>query len=145
MARGFYGRVGITDTLTSNLDLLPDLILEAAKNAVLAGGEIVRQRAWELANVSKGDVGHAKDGRHMRDCIEVNLVDKPGLVANARIEIDPDNVPYAVHQEFGPNGKPFIRPAIDETRGEVHEAMREVLAESAATGFKTQVRFRGVA
>lgn len=147
MARGFYGRTGIVikDTLTPYLEELPALVLESANNAALAGGEIIRQHAHDNANVSSGERGHARDGRHMRDCIDVTLVDKPGLAANVRISIDPENVPYAVHQEFGPNGNRFMSRAIDESRDEVHAAMQESLAADAVTGFKTQVRFRGVA
>ena len=144
MAKGFYGRVAVVDTLSEGLDQVSANAFYAAQDAVLAGGEIIKNRAHDLANVSPKEIGHARDGRHMRDCIEVALVDKPGTLVSARIFIDSDNVPYAVHQEFGPNGKPFMRPAIDETREEVRSKMRELLAGELIGG-KVQVRFRGIA
>ena len=47
-------------------------------------------------------------------------------------------------QEFGPHGKPFLRPAVDETRQEVHDTMERVFAEQLrlTLGVKTAVRFR---
>ena len=145
MSRSFYGRTGIDfrDTLSGGLSNLHPLIIEASRVAVAEGAEIVRQRAHDLANVSPRFIGHANDGRHMRDCIDITVLDQPNGVS-ARIGIDLSNVPYAVHQEFGPNGKPFLRPAIDESRNEVHQVMGQSLRDNMAGGFNlgTLVRFR---
>ncbi len=145
MSRSFYGRTGVDfrDTLSEGLSNLSPLIVEAARVAVVDGAEIIRNRAHDLANVSPREIGHAYDGRHMRDTIEIAVMDSPNGVS-ARIFIDLGNVPYAVHQEFGPNGKPFMRPAIDETREEVHQVMAQSIRDNMAGGFNlgTQVRFR---
>ncbi|SRR5229473_2671606 len=145
MSRSFYGRTGVDfrDTLSDGLSSLSPLIIEASRVAVVDGAEIIRNHAHDLANVSPREIGHAYDGRHMRDTIEIAVIDQPNGVS-ARIFIDLGNVPYAVHQEFGPNGKPFMRPAIDETREEVHQVMAQSIRDNMAGGFNlgTQVRFR---
>lgn len=147
--RSFYAKVGISikeDPVEENLVKLAAVVPQATQEAVLAGGEIIRSRAYGLANVSAGYTGHARDGSHMRDNIGVTVVlDEHG--ATARIGIPLDNVPYAPHQEFGPNGKPFLRPAVDESRVEVHRVMKEVFAQATSQEMKvsTSVRFRRIA
>ena len=147
MARGFYGRAGveIKDDLTGGLESLKGLVRDAAEDAVRGGLEIIRTAAYPKANVSPGERGNAKDGRHMRDCMDISTYrDDQG--AHGRLFIDMNNVPYAAHQEFGMNGKPFIRPAIDETREEVRQHMRRVMAEQVGD-FKvgTSVKKRNIA
>lgn len=143
MGRSFYGRTGVefNSTLDEGIRRIKDRTRPRVVKAVLAAAELVRSRAYDLANVSPGVHGHAVDGRHMRDCIEVGLIQEPGQVS-ARIGIDMSNVPYAHHQEFGPNGKPFLRPAIDESRHEAHEIMREAFDDTSAAEVSTAVRFR---
>src|ERR1041384_4049221 len=131
MPRGFYARTGIefdTSSLIKGLENVAERVVSASVDAVLNAGEIIRSRAYYLANVSPGIKGNARDGRHMRDCIEVNLFAGTSYVG-VRIEIDMTNVYYAAHQEFGARGKPFIRPALDESREEVHEMLRATLQE----------------
>ena len=145
MPRSFYGRVGVDveDSLSEGLDVLESVIRAAAAKAVLKAAEPIRQRAHDLANVSNREVGHARDGRHMRDCIDITVTETASG-ASARIGIDIGNVPYAAHQEFGPHGKPFLRPAIDEGRSEAHGAMAASLREDIgeALAARTAVRFR---
>lgn len=149
MARGFYGRTGIQikDDLSGNLEFLKSYVQEAAVAAVVRGAKIVQERAKEIAPVSPGLRGHGTDGSHMVDHIDVEIYhDPPG--ANARVGVfRTDIIPYAAHVEFGVNGRPFLRPAVDETREEVHQAMAEEFGQQLAEGFdvRTAVRFRGVA
>lgn len=142
MPSGFYGRVGIVDTITPAMEELADNLAEAAKKAVLAGAEVIAQKARQNANRSPGVAGHGTDGSHMADNIRVEEVDKPGYEANARIYVPPEIIPYAVHQEFGPTGNRFMSRAVDEGREEANEAMQASLEEDAASGFRTHVRFR---
>lgn len=142
----FYGRMGIqfTDTMSAVFDELADATLAICTEAVLEAGEIIRAAAFEKANVSKGVRGHGRDGEHMRDEIKVTVYEYESGVS-ARIGIDLSVIPYAPHQEFGPRGKPFLRPAIDENREACHEKMREVLADGLIHGARTKVRFRSYA
>jgi HK97 gp10 family phage protein len=120
--------VGVTDTLGPGLEAFAALIRQQAMYAVMEAGEHIRALAWGYANVSPGIVGNATDGSHMRDNINVT----PFLTDNgaaARIGIDLSVVPYAHHQEFGPRGKPFMRPALDESRELVREIMAARLRE----------------
>jgi HK97 gp10 family phage protein len=141
MSRSFYGRTGLEfkDDLTGKLLKLKGEIRARAREAVLAAGDMIAQRAYDKANVSPRVIGHAVDGRHMRDCIEVIIIEDPHQVS-AKIGIDISNVPYAPHQEFGSRGKPFLRPAIDESREEAHQIMRSVLIDGAEP--RSLVRFR---
>lgn len=141
MARSFYAKAGLEfrDEVTDELVKLRGVVRKQAMDAVLSYASIVIDRAWELANVSAGAVGHAVDGRHMRDCIEAVPIETPTSV-ECKIGIDLSNVPYAAHQEFGQHGKPFLRPALDETRMEGHEIMRSVLLDGAEP--RSSVRFR---
>ena len=148
MARSFYTRVGveIRDDLSGRLEMLKGPIREASKLALEAAGEVIRQRAYELANVSPGILGHGLNGAHMRDEIRVQ-VKETDQGAVGRVGIDLAVIPYAPHQEFGPNGKPFLRPATDETREEVRQIMRDIIATQVMEGFKigTSIKKRNIA
>lgn len=143
MPRGFYGKTGVefSNTLLQGTDELKARLRKRIETALLVGAEIVRERAYELANVSPGEVGNARDGRHMRDCIDIELRDD-GTSITTKIGIDMSNVPYAAHQEFGARGKPFLRPAIDESRSEIRDLMQGVLDGTVAEDASVMVRFR---
>lgn len=148
MSRSFYGKVGIeiTDDLSKGLEFLVPAIQEAALMAVEAGGEIIRESAYAKANVSPGVYGHGAHGEHMRDEIKVTAqMTEQGAVG--RVQIDMSIIPYAAHQEFGARGKPFLRPAIDETREQVRETMRNIISHQVMSGFKmsTTVKKRNIA
>lgn len=144
---GFYGRTGVdfTNTLTEGLEAFAANLRPAAIEAAGAGAEIIRQRSYENANVSSGVSGHGVNGEHMRDEIRVEIREYP-LTVSARIAIDMGIIPYAVHQEFGPHGNGFMRRAIDETRDEVHDAIKVTFVTSLGANAKvrTAVRFRAV-
>lgn len=141
----FYGRAGITlsGDLAENLKDLSSSVRAAAIAAALAGGEVIRARAYDNANVSKGESGHGINGEHMRDEIHVSMRENRDEIS-AIVGIDLAIIPYAPHQEFGPHGNAFMRRAIDETREEVHETVRSTFtAAMGANGkIKTAVRFR---
>lgn len=145
---GFYGRTGVdfTNTLTPGLESLALQVRPAAIEAATAGAEIIRQRAYENANVSAGVAGHGVGGAHMRDEIRVE-VREAEFTISARIAIDMRIIPYAAHQEFGPHGNAFMRRAIDETRDDVHAVIKSTFTASlgAKGKFKTAVRFRSIA
>lgn len=149
MARGFYGRTGVNvrDTLTSGLDELKGKVRQAAQEAALAMAAVVQARAIELCPISPGK-GHGADGSHMVEHIDVQLQDSSGSTISARVGVfRTDIINYAPHVEFGPNKRPFLRPAIDETRQEAHDVGRRVFLQSltGVVEFKTAVRFRGIA
>jgi hypothetical protein len=136
----FFTRIGVgySDTLSPGLEAFGDMIRQQCMYAVMEAGEYIRSLAWGYANVSPGVIGNATDGSHMRDNINVTpfLTDSG---AAAKIGIDLAIVPYAHHQEFGPRGKPFMRPALDESRDYIRELMaarlREVFEDGHAKVF----------
>jgi hypothetical protein len=143
MARSFSGRSGIdiTNTIGEGSKRLQAEMRKRVLLAVSAGAGLIQHHAASNANVSPHAVGHAKDGRHMRDCIDVEVKELP-MVVEAKISIDLLNVPYAVHQEFGPHGNAFMRRAVDETRPEVHGIMQSAIDGTLAEDSPTFVRFR---
>lgn len=135
----FFTRIGISydDRATQNLAFVHGAVRMSAFNAVEEVCEFIRASAWSKANVSKGERGNARDGTHMRDNIAVSVEEtKSGVVG--KIGIDLDNVPYAHHQEFGPRGKPFMRPALDEGRSFAREMLAGRMRE--ALGVQSRVR-----
>lgn len=144
---GFYGRTGIefTDTLTDGLANFASVVRPAAIQAVSAAAEAIRSKAYDYANVSPGVTGHGVGGQHMRDEIKVEVRETPTSVS-ARIAIDMSIIPYAAHQEFGERGNRFMTRAVDDTRQDAHDIMREhVRSVFGATKVKTAVRFRRIA
>lgn len=145
--RNFNARAGvdIRETISDGMDTLRYSIAAAIDAAVRAGGEVIRQRAYENANVSPGILGNGVDGSHMRDNYKVEVLHQEHG-SQAKIGIDLSIIPYAPHQEFGPHGNAPLRRAIDETRSEVHAKMRDVFRETLGPGesvrFGTAVRFR---
>lgn len=139
--RSFYGRTGIEfrDEITENLVRLSKRVREEARNAVLMAAGIVQEKAHDYANVSPGETGNAVDGTHMRDNVEIGVIETPTAI-EARIGIDLSIVPYAPHQEFGPHGNAFLRRAMDDSRDECHEIMQSVLIDGVEP--HTLVRFR---
>lgn len=133
----FYGRIG--NTIPEGIDRLKMAMRRRLRKMAEAAGAIVAERAYDLANVSPGDTGHANDGTHMRDNIAVEVIET-GTTIEARVGIDMSNVPYAHHQEFGSRGKPFLRPAMDESRPEIHEMMQDAM-EDEDFDAKSFVRF----
>lgn len=142
MAGQFYGRTGVDfrNTIPEGVEKLKAVLRKRIEQAVLEAGNVVAERAYDLANVSAGAAGHAADGSHMRDNIAVHIV-KGATTVEARIGIDMSIVPYAHHQEFGPRGKPFLRPAMDESRSEVHDIMQGALDGTVAEDSSSFVRF----
>lgn len=118
---------GIDDAIEAMLDLKKDLGVEALTAAAVAGGEVVRERASELAPRSKGSGNHPKGG-HAADHLLV--VPRPGAgEGRARVGPDKDGW-YLQFAEFGTRNKaarPFLRPALDETRDETRQAMIDAL------------------
>lgn len=141
MAGQFYGRTGvdIKNTIPDGVAKLKAVLARRIEAAVKEGGALIAERAYDKANVSAGP-GHALDGGHMRDHIEVH-VRKTETTVEARIGIDMSLVPYAHHQEFGPRGKPFLRPAMDESRAEVHDIMQSAMDGTLAEDSSSFVRF----
>lgn len=142
----FYGRLGIRfDTsIMDALDALPELFHETLEWIVMEAAEPIALHAYSLANVSPKPVGHGVHGEHMRDMIELTPYVYPDGVS-VRIGIDLSIIPYAAHQEFGPRGKPFLRPAIDEGREQAHQTMKILLSEelpAIARNTRSKVRFR---
>lgn len=149
--RSFYGRTGISvqDVVEDKFSLLAHVVPIAAERAAIAGAEVIQERAFDLCPVSKGVIGNGTDGSHMRDNIRVELIPQAGDTASARIFVPLSIHPYAPHQEFGANGTPFLRPAIDETRDEVKRTMAETFRAELQAGAgvvgvstKQSVRFR---
>jgi hypothetical protein len=132
MARTFYTKNGIafSDEITDNLVKLRGAVRQRVRDGVLLAAGLIQSKAYDNANVSAGVRGHAVDGSHMRDNIAVHLVETPTQV-EARVGIDLSIVPYAPHQEFGPNGNSFMRRAIDESRDECHEIMQSIVVDGA--------------
>lgn len=146
MARQPYGRTGIDlkDTLTEGLESLATKAEYAMGLAVYAGAVPIQRRAIELCPRSAREPGHGRDGSHIQDKIEIEVVTEINR-AYAKIGVfDVANNPYAPHIEFGDRGTPFIRPAIDETREESRAAMAEVMRdELSGHGYRASVRFKG--
>lgn len=146
MARQPYGKVGIElrDTLSDSLSSLATKVPDATVAAVTAGATIVQQRAIELCPRSKKDPGNGRDGSHIQDKIDIQIVTEPYRAVATVGVFDVANNPYAPHLEFGDRGTPFLRPALDETRSEVHQEMRSVLAGALGDQkVRTSVRFKG--
>lgn len=118
---------GIDDAIEAILDLKKDLGVEALTAAAVAGGEVVRQRASELAPRSEGP-GHHPKGGHAADHLLV--VPRPGTgEGKARVGPDKDGW-YLQFAELGTRNKAansFLRTALDETRDEARQAMIDEL------------------
>jgi hypothetical protein len=146
MARNFYGKTGIEikDGLSDGLQSLATKARHVTEVAAYAGAVIVQRRAVELCPRSPGESGNGRDGSHIQDKIDIRIVQEPAG-AYAKIGVfDVANNPYGPHLEFGDRGRPFMRPAIDETREEVHQEMRRVVAEELGSlPIRSQVRFKG--
>lgn len=142
--RSFYGKTGIEikDDLTGNLPGLKALIRAAALSSTEKGAKIIAEDAARRCIRSAGVVGNGLDGSHLQDKISYEVHETPEG-AYARIGPDMINNWYAPHVEFGL--APFLRPAIDENRDEVHAAMREEMQKflgAGAAATSTAVRFR---
>lgn len=143
---GFYGRTGIEvrDTLTGGMERLRSYIQEAMYVSAMAGAEVVQGRAKELCPVSAGLRGNCTDGSHMVDHIDIEIY-RQAQGVSARIGVfDTSICNYAPHVEFGMHGRPFLRPAVDETRDQAHQVMQQTFNEQLMEGFDvhTAVRFR---
>jgi hypothetical protein len=142
----FYGRLGIEfkETITAGLEEAGHDVYAVCDVALFEAGEIVRASAYEKANVSKGVLGHGRGGEHMRDEIKVSDPYEYPTGVSVRIGVDLNIIPYAAHQEFRPepHGKPYLRPAIDETRQQCHDMIQQVLSDFVVHGGRTKVRFR---
>lgn len=118
---------GVEDAIKAITDLTKDLGGAALQEAVEAGAEIVRDRASQLAPRSKGAGKHPKGG-HAADRLLVVASGKPG---EAAAKIGPDAGGW--YLQFAETGttkhpaRPFLRPALDETRDETRQAMIDAL------------------
>ena len=118
---------GIDGAVGAILDLKKDFGVDALTAAAVAGGEVAKERASELAPRSKGPGNHPKGG-HAADHLLV--VPRPGTgEGKARIGPDKDGW-YLRFAELGTRNKaarPFLRKALDETRDEARQAMIDEL------------------
>lgn len=114
---------GLDDAIAGILDLEKDFGEQTLKKAAIAAGEVVAKRASQLAPRSKGK-GHHPDGGHAADHI---LVVGEAGTGRGYARVGPDKGGwYLRFAELGgknEGAKPFLRPALDETRDEAREAM----------------------
>jgi HK97 gp10 family phage protein len=117
------GTKDIVKALQNMSDTLND---EALLEAAVAGAEIVRTDASLRAPRSQG-AGSYPDGGHAADHIITKTSEKPGEVS-ARVGPD-KNAFYINFYETGTSkvrARPFLRPALDENKDKILEAMAAV-------------------
>lgn len=114
-------RIGAKLTLVRGLDIsrfLDATLSPAVRKSVQAGCELIQAAAKGYAPVKTGAL---RDSITV-DVQQVALTSVKGTVAA--------HVPYAVFVEYGTvhmKAQPFMRPAIDETKGAIEDLFRENL------------------
>lgn len=106
------------------IENLGEKAVQAAREALIESAEIVVDEAK-----SRCPVSNIVKEKHLRDSIhaEPKGKDKVRIVADAT---NPkDGYRYGNLIEYSPNGKPFLRPALEAKRDEVHQKIMQAVRE----------------
>lgn len=104
--------VGLRD-VTNRINKLGVTARLQAANRVRSAALDVQRKAKQKVNVDTG---------RLRSSIHILQTSLDGR----QVEVG-SNVHYAASQEFGENGKPYLRPAVEEVRPKFEKEMRDIL------------------
>lgn len=113
-----FGRASIS--IKELLENLGEKAVQAARNALIEGAEIVVAEAKERCPVKSGE---------LQKSIHPEPKGKDKIRIIADVQNKKDGYRYGNLIEYSPRGTPFLRPALEAKRDEVHQKIMQAVRE----------------